>query len=80
MKRYEIIFVVFILLLPIIPAALGNMVAVPIISDLVLEGNTTEIIEGGEYIITGELRLSENSTLTLINANMTFTENDARAP
>ncbi|MBE0633138.1 hypothetical protein MUP51_11010 [Candidatus Bathyarchaeota archaeon] len=56
------------------------MVAVPIISDLVLEGNTTEIIEGGEYIITGELRLSENSTLTLINANMTFTENDARAP
>ena len=76
MKRYEIIFVVFILLLPIIPAALGNMVAVPIISDLVLEGNTTEIIEGGEYIMTGGLRLSGNSTLTLINANMTFTKND----
>jgi hypothetical protein len=76
MNKYAGIFAASLFLLILIPSVSGVTVVVPIIDGIEMAGNTSRIIEGGNYIVSGGLILADNSSLTLIDAEITFADNE----
>lgn len=76
MNKPTVFLVLFLLLLLNVPSGIGSIVATPVIEDLILETNTSRIIEGGSHLVAGGLFLDGNSSLTLKNTEIKFEEND----
>jgi len=74
MNKPTVYLVLFLLLLPQVSSGFGSTAATPVIEDLMLETNTSRIIEGGSHNVTGGLILDGNSSLTLNNTVITFAD------
>lgn len=76
MNKPTVYLVLFLLLLHQVSSGSGSKVTSQIFEDLILETNTSRVIEGGSHNFTGGLFLDGNSSLTLKNTEITFEKND----
>ena len=76
MNKFAVFLVIFLLVLLQIPSFFGSTVGTPVIEDFILETNNSQVIERGNHIVSGGLFLDGNSSLTFLNTEITFGENE----
>lgn len=76
MNKSAVFLVIFLLVLLQIPSFFGSTVGTPVIEDFILETNNSQVIERGNHIVSGGLFLDGNSSLTFLNTEITFGENE----